>query len=370
MNNRKIRILIIGAIIISLVIAYRIYNNIQNERMRAERISGTKVIAAETTMPQRLSISPELSFSGRLDADWQAEIAAKIDGRLEKVYVKEGDKVVSGQVLALLEQIDVNADLLAAQGNLNDAEVNLRKAELDLARYEKLYQQGAVSLQVVDDYRFARDNAAAKLKNAAGVLQGMESKVSGTAITAPKDGIVYKRYYQEGYYAKAGTPLFAVADISRLKTIIHIPEGEISGVSVGKVAEITVPSFNEQKLTGKITRISPVADLPAHTYETEISVENNQGLLAGAFADVKIQADTRKNVLTIPVNAIVMRDDQKTVFVVNEEGIVTRKVLNIGYFDDKIAEVIDGISENDIIVSGGQNKLREGSRIIINKDGK
>lgn len=370
MKNKKMRILMIGAIIISLVLAYRIYNNIQNEKMRAERILGAKAIAVETTMPQRMTVTPVLSFSGTLDADWQAEIAAKVDGRVEKVYAKEGDKVVRGQVLALLEQVDVNADLVAAQGNLNDAEVNLRKAELDLTRYEKLYQQGAVSLQVVDDYRFAKDNAAAKLKNAAGVLQGIESKVSGTAVTAPRNGIVYKRYFQEGYYAKAGTPLFAVADISKLKTIIHIPEGEISGVSVGREAEITVSSFDRKKLTGKIVRISPVADLPAHTYEVELSVTNDEGLLAGAFADVKIQADSKENILTIPVHAIIMRDDQKTVFVVNDEGIVNRKVISIGYFDDKIAEVLDGISENDMIVSGGQNKLREGSKIIVNKDGK
>lgn len=124
-----------------------------------------------------------------------------------------------------------------------DAQTSLRKAETDLQRYEKLYATGAVSQQVVDDYRFARDNAAAKLEAARGSLRAMESKSEGTVLTAPADGIIAKRYYQEGYYAKAGTPIFAVADISMLKTTIHIPEGQIAGVHVGNEASITLPAY-------------------------------------------------------------------------------------------------------------------------------
>lgn len=370
LKNRKIRILIGILIAIVLIVAFRIYNNIQNDKERAARLSRSQAITVSLGRPERTSITPKLEFSGSLDPEWQAEVAAKVDGRVEKVYVKEGDRVTKGQVLALLEQTDTNAELLAAQGTYMDAQTDLRKAETDLMRYEKLYTQGAVSEQTVDDYRFARDNARAKLENARGNLQGMESKVAGTSIVAPADGIVYKRYYQEGYYAKAGTPLFAIADISTLKSVINIPEGQIDGVAVGNEAEILLTSFGNRSLTGRVTRISPVADLPAHTFETEVSVDNPEGLLAGVFATVHLIAQPRKDVLTIPVYAIVMRDDQKTVFVVDDEGIVTRKVLSIGYTDDKVAEVLSGLQGDELIVTGGQNKLREGSKVDTSKAGK
>lgn len=370
LKNRKVRILVGILAAVILIVAFRIYNNIQNERERAERLSRSQAIAVSLGRPERTSIMPKLEFSGSLDPEWQAEIAAKVDGRVEKVYVKEGDHVVKGQVLALLEQTDTDADVLAARGSYMDAETDLRKAEKDLLRYEKLYERGAVPLQAVDDYRFARDNARAKLKYARGNLQGMESKAAGTAVVAPADGIVYKRYYQEGYYAKAGTPLFAVADISVLKSVINIPEGQIDGVAVGNEAEIMLTSFGNRTLTGRVTRISPVADLPAHTFETEVSVDNPEGLLAGVFATVHLTAQQRDNVLTIPVYAIVMRDDQKTVFVVDDEGIVTRRVLSIGYTDEKVAEVLDGLKGDELIVTGGQNKLREGSKVDISKAGK
>ena len=370
LQNRKVKIVLGLLLAVCVIIGYRIYSNIQADRARAAKMSQSRSIAVVTAHPVRRTIVPQLHFSGSLDPEWQAQVAAKVDGRLEKVYVHEGDHVEKGQVLAILEQMDTDANLLSAKGSYLDAQTSLRKAETDLARYEKLYATGAVSQQVVDDYRFARDNAAAKLEAARGSLQGMESKAAGTVVTAPADGIVAKRFYQEGYYAKAGTPLFAIADISMLKTTIHIPEGQVTGVKVGNEADIALPAYPGKKLVGKITRIAPVADLPAHTFAAEVSVDNSEGLLAGVYANVSLIGEPREQVLTIPMHAIVMRDDQQTVFVADAQGVVQRRVLALGYSDDKVAEVLSGLDEKDTIVVEGHNKLREGSRINMEKAGK
>lgn len=370
LQNRKVKIVLGLLLAVCVIIGYRIYSNIQADRARAAKMSQSRSIAVVTAHPVRRTIVPQLHFSGSLDPEWQAQVAAKVDGRLEQVYVHEGDRVEKGQVLAILEQMDTDANLLSAKGSFLDAQTSLRKAETDLARYEKLYATGAVSQQVVDDYRFARDNAAAKLEAARGSLQGMESKAAGTVVTAPADGIVAKRFYQEGYYAKAGTPLFAIADISMLKTTIHIPEGQVTGVRVGNEADIALPAYPGKKLVGKITRIAPVADLPAHTFAAEVSVDNSEGLLAGVYANVSLIGEPREQVLTIPMHAIVMRDDQQTVFVADAQGVVQRRVLALGYSDDKVAEVLSGLDEQDTIVVEGHNKLREGSRINLEKAGK
>lgn len=369
LQNRKAKIAIGIFLAICLIIAYRIYSNIQNDRARAERMSRSRTVAVVTMHPIRQEIVPKLEFSGSMDPIWQADVAAKVDGRVEKVYVHEGDRVHKGDVLAILEQTDTDANLLNAQGTYLDAKTNLRKAETDLGRYQKLFANGAVSQQVLDDYRFARDNAAAKLSAAQGNLQSMESKSAGTVLVAPADGIIAKRYHQEGYYAKAGTPIFSVADISALKIAIHIPEGQIAGVSVGNEASISLPAYPDKKIVGRVTRIAPVADLPSHTFAAEVSVDNSQEMLAGVYANVFLQAQPKKNMLTIPVNAIVMRDDQQTVFVADEKGFVQRRVLTIGYTDNKIAEVLSGLEEKDIVVTEGQNKLREGSKIKLEKAG-
>lgn len=161
-----------------------------------------------------------MRFAGSLDPVWQADVAAKIDGRVEKVYVNEGDKVTAGTVLAHLEQTEQTANLLSAKGSLMDAQTTFGRAERELQRYQALYEKGAVSEQTVDNYRFARNKARASFRKL-GVWDNMQDKLSGASVTAPQDGIISKRYYQEGYYAKVGTALFNIADISELTAKIN-----------------------------------------------------------------------------------------------------------------------------------------------------
>lgn len=256
-QNTKVRIAIIASLVLLAIIAYRIYGNIQANNERANRVSQGQNIAVATSFPQRQRITPVMRFAGSLDPVWQADVAAKIDGRVEKVYVNEGDKVTAGTVLAHLEQTEQTANLLSAKGSLMDAQTTLERAERELQRYQALYEKGAVSEQTVDNYRFARNNAQGKLSEAQGVWDNMQDKLSGASVTAPQDGIISKRYYQEGYYAKVGTALFNIADISELTAKINIPEGQISNIAVGGLADITVPAYPDDKFSGMITRISP-----------------------------------------------------------------------------------------------------------------
>lgn len=367
LQNRKVKIMIAVLIGIIAIISFRIYSNIQKEKERAASLGKKRAVNVVTAYAKRQTVVPSMRFSGTLEPYWQAEIGSKVDGRIQKVFVNEGDPVKKGQVLALMETVDTDASLRSARGSYLDAKANLDKAELDLKRYEKLGENGAVSQSVVDNYRFARDNAIAKLENARGTLESNESKAADTRIVAPNDGIVAKRYYQEGYYAKAATPIFAIADISKLKTTIHIPEGNIASVAVGNKAKINLSAYADKKIEGTVSRIAPVADSPSHTFAAEVSVPNADNMRAGVFATVTLEALPKENVMVIPIQAIVMRDDQKTVFVPDEQGYVKRKVIDVGYMDDKIAEVKYGLSETDLIVTEGHNKLREGSQIKMDK---
>ena len=115
-HNRNMKILIGICIAVVLIVCYRIFDNIQTERERAERMSRVQAVAVVTARPERRTIVPDLEFSGSLDPEWQADVAAKVDGRVERVYVNEGDRVTKGQVLAELEQRDTDASLLEARG--------------------------------------------------------------------------------------------------------------------------------------------------------------------------------------------------------------------------------------------------------------
>ena len=365
MKSNKARIAIAIAVVLVAIVAFRVVTNIMERKEQAAKSRQGTVVSVIAEHPRRQTIVPKIRFSGTLDPIWQADVAAKVDGRIEKVLVREGEAVTAGQELVVLEKTDTNAALLNAEGAYVDAQTNLRKAGMDLDRYERLYAEGAVSREALDNMRFAAENAEARLDAAQGNLDAARSLLIGTTVTTPRAGIIQKRYYQEGYYAKVGTALFNIADISTLLAKIDVPEGYIASVAVGGTVDFTIPSMagDDKNVRGTITRVAPVADSASRTFEAEVSIDNSDGRLkGGVYADAVITTTPKTNVLTVPFSAIVMRDDQRTVYVIEEDTAV-RKVITTGYIGDDLVEVLGGLSESDLVIAGGQNKLREGSKV-------
>ena len=367
MKSGKTRIFLILAIVLVVIVGFRVAQNIMGRSEQAKKSRQGTVVSVVAEHPRRQTVVPKIRFSGTLEPIWQADVAAKVDGRIERVLVAEGQAVAAGEDLVVLEQKDMSAAYLAAEGAYVDARTNLEKTAMDLERYEKLLEDGAVSREAVDHLRFAHANAAAKLDAARGALDAAQSKLGGTTVSTPRAGIIQKRYYQEGFYAKVGTALFNIADISTLLAKIDVPEGYVASVAPGGVVDFTIPSMagDDKSARGTITRVAPVADSASRTFEAEVSIDNSDGRLkGGVYADAVITTKSKDNVLTVPFSAIVMRDDQRTVYVVENDTAV-RRVVTTGYIGDDLVEILGGITENDLVIAGGQNKLREGSTVKV-----
>lgn len=367
MKSGKTRILLILAIVLAAIVGFRVVKNIMGRSEQAQKSRQGTVVSVIAEHPRRQTVVPKIRFSGTLDPVWQADVAAKVDGRIERVLVAEGQAVAAGQDLVVLEQKDMSAAYVVAEGAYVDAQTNLAKTTRDLQRYEKLLEDGAVSQESVDNLRFANENAAAKLEAARGALEAAHSKLGGTTVSTPRAGIIQKRYFQEGYYAKVGTALFNIADISTLLAKIDVPEGYIASVVPGGAVDFTIPSMagDDKTARGTITRVAPVADNASRTFEAEVSIDNHDGRLkGGVYADAVITTKAKENVLTVPFSAIVMRDDQRTVYVVEDDTAV-RRVVTTGYIGDDLVEILGGVTENDLVIVGGQNKLREGSSVKL-----
>ena len=367
MKSGKSRIFLIVAVVLVAIVGFRVAQNVMGRSEQAKKSRQGTVVSVIAEHPKRQTVVPKIRFSGTLSPIWQADVAAKVDGRIERVLVQEGQAVAAGDDLVVLEQKDMSAAYLAAEGAYVDARTNLEKTAMDLERYEKLLADGAVSREAVDNLRFANANAAAKLDAARGALDAAQSKLGGTTVSTPRAGIIQKRYYQEGYYAKVGTALFNIADISTLLAKIDVPEGYVASVAPGGAVDFVIPSMagDDKTARGTITRVAPVADSASRTFEAEVSIDNRDGRLkGGVYADAVITTKAKPNVLTVPFSAIVMRDDQRTVYVIEDDTAV-RRVITTGYIGDDLVEILDGVTENDLVIAGGQNKLREGSKVKV-----
>lgn len=371
LQDKRLRILIIGVIVILGIVAFRVISNIMSRNQEAKNSNQGRTAVITAAYPKRETIIPKFRFSGTLDPVWQADVAAKVDGRIEKVLVSEGQAVAAGQALVVLEQEDTAAGVMNARGSYLDAKTNYEKARMDVQRYEELYKRGAISKESLDNMRFALENARGKLDAAKGSLVSAESDMGGTTVTTPRAGVIQKRYFQEGYYAKVGTALFNIADISTLSAKIDIPEGYVNSVAVGGEVEFTIPSMsgNNKKVKGTIIRISPVAVQPSRTFEAEVIVDNRDNRLRGGmYAEALITAIPKENVLTIPMTAISMRDDQRTCYVI-EDGKAVRRILTTGYIGENLVEVLNGVNEKDHVITGGLNKVREGADVKVSEKG-
>ncbi|MEE3381403.1 MAG: efflux RND transporter periplasmic adaptor subunit [Succiniclasticum sp.] len=366
-RDKRAKILIGILVVVFGIVAFRVVANIVARSNQAKNSRQGKVAVVTADYPKRQTIVPKFRFSGTLDPVWQADVAAKVDGRIERVLVEEGQAVAAGQPLAILEQADTSANLLNARGLYLDAKTNYEKAQTDLQRYEALYARGAISKETLDNMRFALENARGKLNAAQGNLKLRESENGGTTVLTPRAGIIQKRYYQEGYYAKTGTALFNIADISTLRAKINVPEGYVSSIEPGGTVDFVIESMkgNDKHVAGTITHISPVAEGASRTFEAEVSVDNGDGRLrGGVYADTTITAVPKENALTVPLSAIVMRDDQRTVYII-QDGHAVRRVIKTGYIGDNLVEILDGVTEQDLVITGGQNKIREGSSVKV-----
>ena len=370
-RDKRVRILTTVLAVIIGIVAFRVITNIMARNREANSSRQGREAVVMAAYPKRETIIPRFRFSGTLDPVWQADVAAKVDGRIEKVLVQEGQSVEAGQALVVLEQVDTAAGVMNARGSYLDAKTNYEKAKMDVRRYEALYERGAVSKEALDNMRFALENARGRLDAARGSLDSAESSLGGTTVTTPRPGVIQKRYYQEGYYAKVGTALFNIADISTLLAKIDVPEGYVNSVAVGGRVKFTIPSMSgaDKTVEGAITRISPVAVQPSRTFEAEVSVDNrSQRLRGGMYAEALITAIPRENVLTIPMTAISMRDDQRTCYAI-EDGKAVRKILVTGYIGENQVEVISGVTEKDYVITGGLNKVREGAPVKVSEKG-
>lgn len=363
-NKKRVALGLVVVLLLTGVIGYRVYANIAGNKARASQMTKVQVVSVEVAPVARRDITPLLVFPASLEPVWSADISAKVDGRINVLTVGEGDVVEGGAVIAELDTSELAAQVMQAEGNLMAAKSSLEQAELDYRRYSALAGQGAISEQVLDTARTKRDLAAGQVRSAEGNSMLLQEKLNNATVAAPKRGVVTKRFVQAGTFARAGSAIVTVADTTTLLAKATVGESQIDDLMVGAVVKVKVDALGGQEFTGEVTRLSPVAATPARTFAAEITIPNNQGILkAGMFAKVAVPAKVRLGVVAVPDSALVLKEDQKTIFVVNSDNKVQQRTLKLGYMGDGWAEVLEGINEGETIVVAGQNKIKDGMEI-------
>jgi HlyD family secretion protein len=362
----------------------------------------------------RRDLSATVTATGTVKAMVGAEVkvGSRIPGRVERLAVQVGDHVKAGQTIARLEQDDLQAavgkaradlaaseaklatvrngartqELQTAEAALHQAEANQLLALANLDRYQQLYRDGGIALQVVDTASRDHDVSTAQVRSAreqlslvrekytvedlqyaeAQVLQARaalwiaEANLGYANITAPMGGVVASVSTQQGETVTSGSaaaqaPTFVtIIDLNRLQVDAYVDETDIGKVRVGHEATFSVDAFPDKEFSGKVTAIYPKALIQQNvvTYDVVIAMDNREGLLRPDMtANTTITVAKRDKVLAIP-NPAVRREDGDRVVFVQEGDRLSRHPVKTGWKDKTFTEVLSGLKEGERVVVG------------------
>jgi len=283
----------------------------------------------------------------------QVKVGPRVSGKLEHLYVKVGDKVEKGQVLAVVEQKDLQANVSRMESQVKDAEAALAYAQANFKRISKLYEDGVISADALDAAMKALKSSEAQLNNAKAQLQYSKIQLSYATITAPISGTIGSVSTQEGetVAASLSAPTFVtILDLNRLEVDAYVDEVDIGKIKVGDRATFTVDTYPDRKWNAKVEAIYPDATIKDNVvyYATILSIEDNyEGFLRPQMtASVEILLDTLTGVLAIPSRAVKRENGVPYVLVKDGEKSVKRQ-LSIGRESGDLVEVKGGLSLGD-----------------------
>jgi membrane fusion protein (multidrug efflux system) len=316
----------------------------------ADAIQAATPVPVETATPYRSEISATYAASATISSDADAPVTARVDGEIVELLVEEGDRVEAGQVLARLDGERLQLEMLAANANLE-------RAQKEYKRNTDLHERGLVSSAMFEGLEFDLASLTATYD-----LKRLNYDYSN--IRATIAGVVSSRNIKEGENLVVGQVAFRITETSELIAHLQIPQAELSKFSAGHAATVKVASMPDNDFAATIIRISPTIDARNGTFRATAIIDNTDGYLApGMFGRFTIAYEKHSNALVIPANALLDEDEETSVYIVQDDQVVRRKV-DVGIEEDGHVEILSGLLDNDQIVVVGHSGLRDGSRVL------
>ncbi len=278
--------------------------------------------------------------TGQVTAFYQATLASKIQGMIDKIYVREGSVVTKGQTLVVLDRRDLEADLARAKAELENA-----RSQRD--RMVDLYEKDAVSKQELE-------NATRTFKVAEAAKNSIVAQLSYAAVKAPFDGVIIDKKVEAGELASPGQPLLRMEDPDRLRLEVTVAEGDIRAVSLGTHIQVVIDALGARPIMGTVAQMVPAGDPQTHTFMMKVDLPRTASLKSGMFGRLQLEKGTSQT-LVVPASALIERGELSSVFVVDNDKRARLRWIKIGRKLEAGVEVLSGLN-------GGERILLDGAK--------
>jgi HlyD family secretion protein len=400
--------------IIIVVIVLILIGGITTASIRSKSKEGTPVTFGKV---ERLDLTSKVSANGQIDAQRKVDLSANVMGQIVNLAVREGDVVKKGDFLLQIDRKQLTASAEGAEASVralfsdrDGARATLAEAQLTYQRARNNFEQKIIPAAELDRARAALDSARSNVASIEQRIQQARSNVtaardtlSKTTMTAPMAGIITALPVEEGEVAvigtmnNAGTKLLTIADMSVVEAVMEVDETDVPNVKVGQRATVTIDAYPNKTFEGKVTEVgsSPMTANGAGSggeavnFEVKIQLTNPPaGVRPGFSASADIITGTRSKALSIPLQALVVREKPsadnapktQVVKAQEEEGVYVHKDgkvefvgVSTGLTGDTNIEITKGLTEGQQIVTGPFRALRDikdGSKVREQKEEK
>jgi HlyD family secretion protein len=363
--------------------------------------SGPKPKGVQTGKVERQDLQAKVSANGKVQATKKVDISATVPGQVTHLAVREGDAVKKDQFLLQLDEVNYRAgakssefSMQALLKDLDAARFNADQAKADLDRAVK---NNAAGILADADLQKARTTASTsdaallateqRVQEARAQLEGAQNSLSKTTIRSPMDGVVTAKRIEEGEVAvigvqnQPGTVLLTISDMSVVEAEMEIDETSIPSVALGQAARVHVDAYPNKTFDGVVTEVgnSPINATPgvqneAIKFKVKVQIKNPpSGIKPGLSVQSDILTGFRSKVLTVPLQALVVRDaeerkagdpppsgppkEQEGVFVI-ESGKAVFRPITTGLLGELAVEVTDGLKGDEKLITGPFRELR------------
>ncbi|RJF99960.1 efflux RND transporter periplasmic adaptor subunit [Noviherbaspirillum saxi] len=324
-------------------------------------------LTVTTVKPTQAKVPVRMTANGNIAAWQEAIIGSESNGlRLTDVRVNVGDTVRAGQVLATFAEDTVKADVAQARAGLMEAEANAADAAGNAARARTLQQTGALSTQQINQYLTTEQTAKAKVEAAKATLAAQQLRLTYARLIAPDDGIISARNATVGAVVPAGTELFRLIRQGRLEWRAEVTSTELGKLRTGTPALITAANGTEIK--GRVRKFAPTVDPQTRSALVYVDLtptaDNVAPAKAGMFAKGEFDLGI-SSALTVPQQALVVRDGFSYVFRLNQDNRVSQVKVKTGRRLADRVEILEGIAEDASIVASGAGFLNDGDLVKV-----
>jgi RND family efflux transporter MFP subunit len=316
------------------------------------------------TEAQNHDLRRSISLTGSVESHRSSLVAAEVEGVVERLQAREGDRVEKGNPLARLRKSDFALRLQALEGQLKEAQARRQLARASLERSQGLSDEKIISRQQLDDAVSEAEAWQGRVAQLEADVSRLRDDLERTTVRAPFSGVVVREHVAEGEWLSEGGAVVELVDLDDLEVTVQVPESSFDGIATGVSAQMRIASLGGLEVEGTVRTVVPQANPQSRTFPVKVALANPDGRIGvGMLASVELPVGERQPTVVVPKDAIVTQGSERFLFVIGEDNTVQRVTVRTGSSEGVWVGVEGEVKPGDRVVTRGNERIFPGQTV-------